>query len=417
MITNSSSIITDGLILNIDASNLKSYKGPTIQNVLTTITPSSIYDNGSTYRAFSGTENVYIPSYGYVKDCAYVDWYNDYNGGSGNCCPNMYYYGGPSLSGNTVYTYGILYRSVNRYTNGNLMYHYEYGPSGYITEFGLHNTGYSWQETHLGNGWYWSRAKFTSNASTTSGNFYSFMYQYATWNRLYVAAVALMPGDFTNLHPKYWPTVGTTRSSGQSISNIANKTNTTIQSSNIAYSSNGTFSFNGSSSVLLGGDLSAAAWPADGIRNDYTVQLWFKPYAVENYRNVFDGTGAVNYGPRLEMNSSGNLVWVTGNSSGNATAYTVVPSGLQANVYHNVAITIAGKTVKTYYNGSLVTTTTEPYSNDSDRLYGVLFGRGFSTSGERWFYGELPVGKIYNRALSDAEIKQNFNALRERYGI
>jgi len=33
------------------------------------------------------------------------------------------------------------------------------------------------------------------------------------------------------------------------------------------------------------------------------------------------------------------------------------------------------------------------------------------------FNGKLSVASIYNRALSASEIKQNFNALRGRFGI
>jgi hypothetical protein len=33
------------------------------------------------------------------------------------------------------------------------------------------------------------------------------------------------------------------------------------------------------------------------------------------------------------------------------------------------------------------------------------------------FNGLLPTSRIYNRALSAAEVQQNFNALRGRYGI
>lgn len=404
MITTSSSIITDGLILNIDASSLKSYKGPVSQNVLTVIAPGSISDNGSTYRAFSGTENVYIPSYGHVKDCVYVDWYNDYGGGSGNCCPNMYYYGSPALTANTVYTYGILYRSVNRYTNGNLMYHYEYGPSGYLTEFGVHNAGYSWQETDLGNGWYWSRAKFTTNSSTTYGNFYSFMYQYATWNRMYVAAVALMPGDYTNLHPKYWPALGTSRANTSNLVDLTG--NNALTANSLTYANDGTFKFNGSSSTVTSPtvtfDLTAGV----------SMEMWFKSTDIQSRSQGYMSFGS---SPKyINFYSSGNaLRWETYPSIGTSGGAFYGPASMVNNTwYHAIGTYSNDGSAKLYINGVLVNSTTHTAG-----VYGNVTAPISIGEYAGYFSGTMSVSKIYNRALSADEVKQNFNALRGRYGI
>ena len=50
-------------------------------------------------------------------------------------------------------------------------------------------------------------------------------------------------------------------------------------------------------------------------------------------------------------------------------------------------------------------------------MLNVNIGRGFSTSGERWFIGKIPSVKIYNRDLSAAEVLQNFNAQKARFGL
>jgi len=46
-------------------------------------------------------------------------------------------------------------------------------------------------------------------------------------------------------------------------------------------------------------------------------------------------------------------------------------------------------------------------------------GRMFqgASGNEGYFTGYIPNTQIYNRALSAAEVQQNFNALRGRYGI
>ena len=50
-------------------------------------------------------------------------------------------------------------------------------------------------------------------------------------------------------------------------------------------------------------------------------------------------------------------------------------------------------------------------------MLNVNIARGFSLSGERWFIGKIPLVRIYNRALSAAEVQQNFNASRARFLI
>ena len=62
MIAHNPNSVSNGLVFAMDANNRKSYKGPALANVMTSITQTGISDNGSSYRAFSGTENVYIIS-------------------------------------------------------------------------------------------------------------------------------------------------------------------------------------------------------------------------------------------------------------------------------------------------------------------------------------------------------------------
>ena len=398
-LSHSSSIVTNGLIFAYDMSNTqKSWKGAPTTNVLADTdnlaTSNWSYTLFGNWPATGATANIGIAPDG-TQTATRLS-------ASGYSRFQRY-----TVSANQTYTFSMWVKNINM--AGGIGIQLATGLNGTLVSYGSYYTSVS-----LANSW--ARYSYTITIPASGVN------------QLEVGINVNANSYNSNVFCDVWrpqlelqsfatPFVIGTRSGAQSVLNIVNKTNTFVQPSNLIYSSTGTFSFNGSSSVLLGGDLSASAWPADGIKDDYTVELWFKPYVVENYRNVFDGTGAVNYGPRLEMNSAGNLVWITGNSGGSYTAYNVVTSGLQANVYHHVCITMAGNVVNTYYNGNNVVTATATYTNDSDRFYSVVFGRGFSTSGERWFSGEIAVGKIYNRALSTPEIKQNFQALRGRYGI
>ena len=97
--------------------------------------------------------------------------------------------------------------------------------------------------------------------------------------------------------------------------------------------------------------------------------------------------------------------------------YTVIDSGVTASNSNIVQIILTwdGATQKIYVNSVL---------KDSELLTGTP--QNFSTttsfgdyrdSSFRPIQGNIYSIKIYNKALSAAEIKQNFNALRGRYGL
>ena len=195
------------------------------------------------------------------------------------------------------------------------------------------------------------------------------------------------------------------------------------------WTASGWFDFDGVDDYIDVGDL--------GINmSQFTVEVWFKPNVVENYRNVIDcnyGTpdpadGIVksgNIGPRLEMNSVGTLAWNWGASrSANDPFFTaaVVSSGLAANTWHHTAIVVSGNQAtngSSYYNGSLASANGGQTSGGSTAWYGefqnVNIGRGFFLAGNRYFDGELGEVRIYPRPLTPAQVFQNYNATREKY--
>jgi len=82
---------------------------------------------------------------------------------------------------------------------------------------------------------------------------------------------------------------------------------------------------------------------------------------------------------------------------------------------YNYAVgTYDGSTMKLYLNGSLVGTATTSVSIIYSDSYPLLMGYYASAFATNMSIGSL---KLYNRALSDIEIQQNFNAMRERYNL
>lgn len=395
-------IVRNGLVFCTDTASLQTYKGPPLRNVLNQISPRG---QGSTayYIFSSGTEQVYIPTVGWMNS-AYMDMYNNYSN-SGNCCPSPYGYGdGLSVSGGTQYTYAILYKSVNRYTHPNFMYHYEFNGSGtYLTEYGVHLVGgYSGQETHLGDDWYWSRSLFTTNASAATINTGSWMYQYDTYNRFYVAKVMIVAGNYTSLHPRYWPDVNTTRSTAQSFIDLTK--NSTITATGLTYDTAGAPSFSPTAYADLGRNVYSY-----GITRFATFAGWIKPTNAAAY-GAYVLSDWNNLGMTLRINNATSTdFYVYPNNHRVTASYTFTD-----NVWYYLVGVMDGANMYTYVNGVQVGTTTlgEDIGNSPSTL--KIASRGDGTGGCAQVTGHTTM---YNRALSAAEIVQNFNATRGRYGV
>ena len=396
---NTSSIVSNGLLFSFDTNSIRSYPGPNITNVLTELTPRGIYTDSNRYIALTGTERQYIPSIGWVDNVKYVDIMNDYgnvygSGGSGNCCPSLFTYGNFNVLPSTLYTYGILYKSVTGYTNGNFMYHYEYGASGYITEYGVHSTG---NRTHLGDGWYWAWGTITTNASTNrfadSGMWY---YDYKNYNRVYVAKVLLAAGNWTGLHPKYWPDVASSRSSSKALLDITG--NSTLDTTSTAYDTSGNVVFNGSGYIDVPTNF--------GTVGSYTISFWARRDA-ESKMPIAGRVGTTFYW-------YGDNSWAYTHGGTWGERYYSKPTSIPLGTWGHYCVTYTGSLITIYrqgiYQDQVASTGTADFSQ------GFRIGSWAGSAGYQ-YSGLINNMQIYNRALTASEVKQNFNAHRGRFGI
>jgi hypothetical protein len=146
---------------------------------------------------------------------------------------------------------------------------------------------------------------------------------------------------------------------------------------------------------------------------NYTYSFWIKRIQPANsgwLQFIQRSTSGRNPGIWFYINEANRIHFSIFVSGGFNTS--VNPSGFFINEWHYFTATVsfASNTtvLKGYTDGVLKETAT--HANNSPAL-----GTGGSYIGNREF--ELGNFSIYNKALSDAEIKQNFNATRGRYGI
>ena len=107
-----------------------------------------------------------------------------------------------------------------------------------------------------------------------------------------------------------------------------------------------------------------------------------------------------------------NHGWTFGYNDQN-TALNVQDTGSTTNRMCIVAFTVSSTTISAFCNSS-----TSSRSNPLTYVSGTSQPRiSFTSAGGGSWNGLLGFFSIYNRTLTSAEIQQNFNALRGRYGI
>jgi hypothetical protein len=217
-----------------------------------------------------------------------------------------------------------------------------------------------------------------------------------------------------------------TRSNTQAILDLTN--NNTITATSLTYAGDGTFSFNGSSNRL----------------NPPINHSYLNSSALEVvFRSTSHGSGKKTvFGYRHNQGYSiptiGSLYLDGNNLSASvitaAQVYRVVTAALSisTNTFYHVVLnknTISGL-LEIYVNGVLSGSQTfdaATYAQwttagnfigenflDIGKSNNMDAGQGWSTD---YFSGTIPLAKVYNRVLSAAEVQQNFEATRGRYGI
>ena len=408
-------IITDNLVFgydtgyNINDRNLgvgRHFKGPISNNLLEVHNHSRSNTSGTNGFVLNGEETVNIPKIG-KRSVKYVEYYNNYNNsGDLGCCPNLFYYHNGYITGvesSTSYTYSIIYKHTGDYTHPNFMYRYEYQTDGtYNTEGGIHSTA-SNRRRHLGNGWYHAWGTFTTQSTTTQLRCYSFLYNYGTTtHRFYVASISLIKNISGSTHlitpPRLILKPNTSVSSTQSLVDL--KRTTTIDVSNVSFDSNAQMTFDGTDDIINTGLFSGRNPSTD----PFTVEAMVKSDVTSGSRIWIDATtnGSSQRFYSALIDSTSHAIGIQGSAWSDPT-----PGDTD---WHHQVIVMDGNTAKAYNNGELASSK----SYTSYTLAGGLNVGG--RSGYRWV-GQIPIFRLYNRALTQDEVSRNYNAFKDRFGL
>jgi hypothetical protein len=210
------------------------------------------------------------------------------------------------------------------------------------------------------------------------------------------------------IRDSYYPTTGTAKNRGTTLIDLTGRGNTGTLTNGPTYSSS-----NGGSIVF------------DGT-NDYVAinQTLSTPFTVTGFVRYTDQAkiqnSFINTNPHptflisLNRTGTGDIYVYIGNGSGwLATPAILSSTNMIVNQWYQVSFTTTGSGSILYLNGVNVGTSVHSPSGWGSTYY---LGTIIVASGE-YLRGNIANIQIYNRALSAAEIQQNYIATKSRYGI
>ena len=276
---------------------------------------------------------------------------------------------------------------------------------GYSTYFG---SGYSGSSTSFGSlNTEWTRYQYTWTASNTL-SFYSYWWPNGT-----TAPYAIDMCDFqVEINGHATPFVVGTRSATQGLLDLTG--NRTIDISNVSFDSDAQITFDGADDFIALVDN-----PQNG-ENSVSWEFITKFDLVHDnetstYRQLYIQESSVWIGQYYDYIgidiAKDNGSWFDGNG-GMSTSSKIGP--VNSGQYYHVVFTWDGTNVKGYLNSELGFTTA------ISGLTGIRNGQSPRRIGRRSgnpLIGEMPVVKLYNQALTAAEVLQNYNATKSRFGL
>ena len=149
----------------------------------------------------------------------------------------------------------------------------------------------------------------------------------------------------------------------------------------------------------------------------FSLGMWFKVDSLASYNVLFSydytAHSAPHYATHLRLETSGAIRFHWNNGSANRSMFTGA-GVIVADTWYNIYITFKSGKQQLFINGTVIHSTTLP---DTITFYNqeVWIGRSNFSSG--YTNGKITLFNYYNRELSAAEVVQNYNATKSRFGL
>jgi hypothetical protein len=145
---------------------------------------------------------------------------------------------------------------------------------------------------------------------------------------------------------------------------------------------------------------------------DFTIGIWFKDNGTPQYGRLVDKS--YTNGFWLGRNDT------TPNSWGGGIKETSFPYGIFLNLTDgqwNYLVSIRSGTTHILYGNGIANTTSNTVTSSALDSTTFSIGAWSGSENSQRFKGNIAVVQVYNRALSGAEVLQNYNAQKSRFGL
>jgi hypothetical protein len=145
-----------------------------------------------------------------------------------------------------------------------------------------------------------------------------------------------------------------------------------------------------------------------------TIMMAFQPLESDGarrnpYNQAYGGGGTWTHEP------SGNINWYFGSSGVNGGSYIGIGSPFTVVQNEWAIVTSARNTTNAFWykNGILASSTAHGYPIVNTGVQDILIGDGYTSN----FFGNIAFCFVWDRALSNSEVKTYYDRLKTRFGL
>ena len=152
---------------------------------------------------------------------------------------------------------------------------------------------------------------------------------------------------------------------------------------------------------------------------EFTLDVWIKSPGLA-IGNTYNGIISLTYGLTLSTLSSGDVIFrVYDSVLSTIVNLTSIGVNCNDNRWHHIVVTNDGTTSKIYIDGVFNTSRPVTFNGSTNPVWHsitdtYMIGEEVNNI-NRYFNGNISMVKVYGKALSVAEVLQNYNATKSRY--